>query len=115
MKKEWRLIRKEDFANVRQRGRSWAHPLMIMGAVPNKLAVTRLGFLTVKQIDKAVARNRAKRLLREAARQLHPRIHPGWDLVLIARQPIIQVKCQAVVAALEDLLQRAGLLTDREK
>lgn len=114
MKKEWRLTRKEDFANVRQRGRSWAHPLMIMGAAPNKLTATRLGFLTVRQINKAVARNRARRLLREAARQLYPRMQPGWDLVLIARQPIIQVKCQAVVAALEELLQRANLLTDRE-
>jgi len=113
MNKKWRLTRREDFTTVRQRGQSWAHPLMILGAAPNGLSVTRLGFLTVRQLNKAVARNRARRLLREAARQLYPKIQPGWDLVLIARQPIIQVKCQAVVAALKSLLQRANLLIDQ--
>lgn len=46
----------------------------------------RLGFTATKKIGNAVARNRAKRRLREAARALVPELGlPGHDYVLIAR------------------------------
>jgi ribonuclease P protein component len=46
----------------------------------------RVGFTATKKIGNAVARNRAKRRLREAAEQMLP-LHalPGHDYVLIAR------------------------------
>ena len=46
----------------------------------------RLGFTATKRLGNAVARNRAKRRLREAARLLAP-LHalPGCDYVFIAR------------------------------
>ncbi len=48
--------------------------------------VVRVGFTATKKIGGAVVRNRAKRRLREAARQLVPMLgRPGFDYVLIAR------------------------------
>ncbi|MFN7054492.1 ribonuclease P protein component [Hyphomonas sp.] len=45
------------------------------------------GFTATKKIGGAVERNRAKRRLREAARQLLARFgRPGWDYVFIARE-----------------------------
>ncbi|MEA2575368.1 MAG: Ribonuclease, partial [Chloroflexia bacterium] len=58
----------------------------------------------------AVERYRARRLLREALRARLPRIKPGWDLVLIARAPIIEVKLEAVAKEVDDLLLRGKLL-----
>lgn len=47
----------------------------------------RVGYTATKKIGNAVARNRAKRRLREAARVvLAERSMPGIDLVLIARR-----------------------------
>lgn len=46
----------------------------------------RVGFTCSKKVGNAVARNRAKRRLRAAARAVLPAAgHPGWDYVLIGR------------------------------
>lgn len=46
----------------------------------------RVGFTCSKKVGNAVARNRAKRRLREIARQVLPwHGRPGWDYVLIGR------------------------------
>ena len=46
----------------------------------------RVGFTCSKKVGNAVARNRAKRRLREIARAVVPADgRPGWDYVLIGR------------------------------
>ena len=48
-----------------------------------------IGFTCSKKVGNAVARNRAKRRLREAARKVLPHHgKPGWDYVLIGRPEI---------------------------
>lgn len=106
-----RLRSTADFERVRRDGRSYAHPLLVLiasrGADP---ASVRLGFAAGRSVGAAVRRNRAKRLLRAAARALAPRFQPGWDLVLIARAPIGGCKMPEVRDALAQLLRKAHVL-----
>ena len=47
----------------------------------------RVGFTCSKKVGNAVARNRAKRRLREIARLLLPQLgRDGWDYVLIGKR-----------------------------
>lgn len=56
---------------------------------PTAPDVVRVGFTCSKKVGNAVARNRAKRRLRELARLEMPTCAlPGWDYVLIGRQDI---------------------------
>lgn len=67
----------------------------------DSLAV-RVGFTCSKKVGNAVARNRAKRRLREAARMVlahHGR--PGWDYVLIGRRD--ETAARPFPALLDDL------------
>ncbi len=71
----------------------------------------RVGIAAGKTIGTAVHRNRAKRLLREAARSLIPHLASNFDLILIARPSLARASFEETRQALLDLFQRAKLLT----
>jgi ribonuclease P protein component len=69
------------------------------------------GVAAGRSLGKAVKRNRAKRLLRSALQPYLSSIIPGWEIVLIARRPILEANFQQIQSALRELLQRARLMT----
>ena len=109
MKRRFRLTRSIDFKRVRNQGKSYAHPLVVLVKLPSLEERPRVGISTSRSVGGAVQRNRAKRLLRESIRPLIPLLSPGWDIVLIARTPLVTAAFQDVQSALELLLRRAGL------
>ncbi len=110
MNNRFRLTRSTEFKRVRRLGKSYAHPLLILLALPNNLDHPRVGVAASKSVGGAVQRNRAKRLLRAAIIPLLPEITTGYDLVLLARKPILALKSQMVQAALIESLKRANIL-----
>ena len=63
-----------------------------------------------RRIGGAVARNRARRILREAWRALAP-VTEGRDVVLVARPPIDGSTTNDLVSEMRDLLPRVGIDT----
>ena len=109
MKRHFRLIRSIDFKRVRNQGKSYAHPLVVLVKLPSTEDRARVGISTSRSVGGAVQRNRAKRLLRESIRPLIPLLSNGWDIVLIARTPLVTAAFQDVQSVVELLLRRAGL------
>ncbi len=110
MQRKFRLTRSTDFKRVRRFGKSYAHPLVVLIVQPGDPSKVRVGVTAGKNVGTAVRRNRAKRLLRAAMRDLIPDLAPGSDLLLIARQPLPASTLDESRAALRLLLGRANLL-----
>lgn len=111
MQRPYRLRHPADFERLRNEGRRWHHPLAVLVIGANNQSISRFAFLASKRVGKAVARNRARRLLREAVRLKLDEIEKGWDCLFIARQATSEASFQEVDAAVGQLLGRAGLLS----
>ena len=112
VQRNFRLTRSQDFKRVRQSGKSYAHPLIVLVAQANEEMKVRVGVAAGRTVGSAVKRNRAKRLLREAMRPLLPSLATGWDLILIARPALVSSTLTDTRQALIHVLQRAQLISD---
>jgi len=80
------LTKRREFDLVFKEGSSLASKNLVIYARPNELGFSRLGLAVSKKIGKAVARNRIKRLLREAMRTMSGDIPLPYDFVFVARK-----------------------------
>jgi ribonuclease P protein component len=105
---ETHLTGKAQFELVYKKGRSWAAKEIVIRALPNGLDNTRYGLAVSRRVVIAVVRNRIKRRLREILRQMN--LKPGWDLIVIARNPAASTDFTHLGRSVGNLLVRAGLL-----
>jgi ribonuclease P protein component len=82
-----RLKSRPDFLRAARAARASAPGFILQARQRDEDGPVRIGFTCSRKVGNAVARNRAKRRLREAARAvLHGHGRPGWDYVLIGRR-----------------------------
>ena len=99
-----------DFRRAYRRAKSCAHPVLVTYALKNRLGITRIGITTGKKIGKAVERNRARRIIREAYRSLLPEVSQGWDVVFVARTRTVFSKTPWVRDAMRQQLIALGVI-----
>ena len=104
------ITRPSDFAALQRDGTSRSSALLSIRLRRTDLPETRFGFATGKRLGGAVVRNRVRRRIRESLRALSARIAPGWDVLVIARAPIVDASQQEIAAAIAGLLTRTGVL-----
>ena len=87
--RDTRLEQGRDFARVRQQGQRLVIGCLIANWRPLAAECgSRLGVVTSRKVGSAVARNRARRLLREAFRLHQHELAQPLELVLVARPSI---------------------------
>ncbi len=107
MRGETTLTGKTQFKLVYEKGRSWAAREIVIKSLPNGLDHTRYGLTISRRVGKAVVRNKIKRRLREILRQMN--LPPGWDIIIIARNPAANADFTTLGKSVGNLLDRAGL------
>lgn len=110
--KSVRLSRASDFARLRSEGVSLHGKFMVLSVLPlvSETAL-RVGFITSRRVGGAVARNRARRRLREIVRADRPQFAVrGW-LVLVARANAVRAEFDQLRDEWRTLARRAGVLT----
>jgi ribonuclease P protein component len=101
---------KRDFDRLYKKGRSCGDKFVVVFHISNGLPYMRRAFLASKKVGGAVARNRARRLMKESFRKIEQDVKPGRDILFIARNTIAGVKCEDVERSMRRALSRVGLL-----
>jgi ribonuclease P protein component len=69
------------------------------------------GISISKKVSKlAVVRNRIKRQIRAALRQLLPRAQPGWSVIIVVRSTVLTCDYWQILQELEQLLVKGGII-----
>lgn len=91
------------------------HAALLKKQNPEKKTLNRIGISASKKIGGAVQRNRAKRVIREAYRQIDKEtgVRTGYLIVIVPRTECTVLKMQDVKRDLQYCLTKADLLVKR--
>lgn len=118
-----RLTRRPEYLRIAAAGRKWVMPGVVVQALARRNAAgraaeggadgsappIRLGITVSRKVGNAVARNRARRRLRAAARDVLPEAgRAGCDYVLIGRRATLTRPYAALVADIREAVHRLG-------
>ena len=114
MKRAVTLKENYEFRRRYQKGASAVGGGMVLYCRKNRLGHNRLGVTVSVKLGHAVVRNRARRRLREVYRLAQPRMHQGYDLVLVARTRAINAPWPKLTAAFDKACRQLKLMEEAE-
>src|SRR5687768_16237881 len=110
--REWRLTKKRDLQRVYQKGNRGSTRFLLIRLLENRLAHPRIAVIIGKKVAKrAVIRNRLKRLIRQAIRELieenvATRLQSADAIVTIHHDPGAPYELAAVKAEVVQCLSK---------
>lgn len=113
---------RRDFVRAARGGRSWATPGLVLqirrrSALRDECCdMIRVGVTASRKVGGAVVRNRIRRRLRAAAKEVLSRhSRPGYDYVLIGRATTAHRPYESLVADLKQALKRMKVYREETK
>lgn len=107
MQKNYRLTSSRSFDVIYKKGKGVSEESMVLVNLASKYNNIKVGFVAGKKVGKSVIRNRVKRRMREAFRELIPRVKEGYSYIFIAKAPLAQMDFREIFSVIERLLARA--------
>ena len=99
-----------DFRRLYNRGKAVTDPALVVYYSKNRAGICRIGITTSKKIGNAVERNRSRRVIREAFRQVCPDLNPCYDIVIVARSKTKYVKSTRLAEIMMNIFEKEGML-----
>ncbi|MGY3725427.1 ribonuclease P protein component [Granulicatella balaenopterae] len=111
MRKSYRVKKEKEFQRVFHQGESIANRQFVVYRYHQpEQKHFRVGISVSKKLGNAVTRNHLKRYIRQSLTDLKPNINPEYDMVIIARKPIVKMSYHEVKKSLVHVLKLATLL-----
>lgn len=98
-----------DFRRLYNRGKAVTDPALVVYYSKNRAGICRIGITTSKKIGNAVERNRSRRVIREAFRQVCPKLNPCYDIVMVARSKTKYLKSTRVEEVMKRIFENEGM------
>lgn len=111
MKQTVTLKKNFEFRKAYGKGKSFQAPALVLYVMKNRAGICRVGITTSKKIGNAVERNRCRRVIRAAYRQLEPQINGNFDFVFVARGKTKYIKSTDLEKTMFDLFCQAGVIS----
>lgn len=99
-----------EFKRAYARGKSFANPALATYAIKNRSNTSQIGITASKKVGNAVQRNRARRIIRAAFRELSDEVNTGFDLVFVARTKTVNSKSTQIKEIMKKHLKAAGAM-----
>lgn len=99
-----------DFRRLYYKGKSYTNPALVVYLNRNGAGICRIGITVSKKTGNAVQRNRSKRIIRAAFRELEPYINGSWDFIFVARSKTKYLKSTQIKEIMKEVLQKAGAI-----
>ena len=80
----------------------------------NRAGICRIGITTSKKIGNAVERNRARRVIRAAYREIEDKINGNYDFVFVARSRTKYQKGTQIAQLMLSQLKEAGVIDEKD-
>lgn len=115
MSKLERIKTRKEYLAIAATGRRWVTPAFVLQIKQSsdKERVPHVGFTVTKKVGNAVIRNRVRRRLKEAAREIFPlKASDGWEYVLIGRFACVDMAYERIKSDLKWALNKLETKAD---
>lgn len=104
------LKKNREFQFVYRKGKSANTKLMALIYVKSRYGGVRAGFSVSKKVGNSVIRNKARRRLKEALREILPALSGNYSIIFVARPDIASARYEQIGKEMRFLLKKAGIL-----
>ena len=115
LKKSNRLRKRYQFQYIYRSGKYISDKAVTLHYVTSKTKCVKVGFAVTKKIGHAVRRNLVRRRLREILRKYLSKLKPNYNIILVAKEQILETEFAKLETQVFNLLKRADLLKNDEE
>lgn len=112
MVKDITLKKNTEFKRAYRKGQTYVSKLMVSYIIRNRKNCLRIGVTASKKTGNAVRRNRSRRVIISAFREISGSIKPGYDIVFVARAGTADAKSTDILKVMKKHLLDAGLIEE---
>lgn len=112
IKKENRLKKNKHFNYIYKHGTSIKSGIVSLVFIKLRIKPYKVGFSVSNKIGKSVIRNKIKRKMREAFKQISGLIDRRYNYIFIARDGIVEKSFYEIKDAMLQAVKKAGLINE---